>query len=310
MAVLAVAVVVPLLGGRRMTGSGGPVAIPRDPRMGDCLLQRPEGIAPPLTRSGALSSGTSNTPLAVSLPLGPTAVSCRNSAVAAEVVLTVTATGDIETRQRKIAQTGIDCHEAALRYAGLTRSAEGFRPSSVTPAQAAEDPVGWRMSINVRTAWVYPSPFLRSEGRIWAACVVAPPSDSSYRGTLAEAFSTGRLPDQYGTCWDAPAVTPSIETVGCHQPHQSELLSVGVIADRSRVTTADLRESCRRLAVAAVGRPDPTDGGRLVLKTTPARMYASDLDRSVSVSCYLTTAGPRLWGSLMGLHDHPVPFGG
>jgi hypothetical protein len=308
-AVLAVAVVMPLLGGQRTTGTAQPVAVPRDPRMGDCLLQRPEGIGPPRGQPFRAAAG-STSPATVSRPLGATLGSCENSAVAAEVVLTVSAAGDIETRQRKVAETGIDCHAAALRYAGLGRFADGVRPATVTAQQAADDPVGWRMSINIRTAWVFPSPFLRAAGRIWAACVVAPPRDATYRGTLAEAFTTGRLPDEYGTCWNAPVVTPAVESVDCRQPHLSELLSVGVITERTRVTTEGLRESCRRLAIAAVGRQDPTDAGRLVLKTTPARMYASGLDRSVNVSCYLTSAGPRLSGTLMGLRNHPVPFAG
>ncbi len=310
-AVFAVAIVVPLLGGLRVTGIAEPVPVPRDPRMGDCLLHQPESIAASFNRPAAAGRSGTAAPLStVSRPLGPAVVPCQTSPVAAEVVLTVGAGGDPEARQQRVAETGIDCHDAALRYAGLTRSADGFRPGTVSPQQAAEDVVAWRMSINVRTAWVYPSPFLRAAGRIWAACVVAPPSDSSYRGSLADAFGTGRLPDQYGTCWNAPVVTPAVETVDCHEPHLSELLSVGVIADRSTVTTAELRDSCRRLAVAAVGKKDPTDGGRLILKTTPERMYPSDLDRRVSVSCYLTTAGRPLSGSLMGLHEQPVPFGG
>ena len=309
-AVFAVAVVVPLLGGHRTAGTAVPVAIPRDPRLGDCLLQRPDGIAPAFSRPAVDAPGTATTSAAVSLPIGPTIVSCQSSSVAAEVVLTVSAEGDLPTRRRRVAESGIDCHAAAMSYAGLAHSREGFRPAGVTSAQAAADPVAWRMSINVRTAWVFPSPFLQSAGRIWAACVIAPPSDAPYSGSLADAFTTGRLPDRYGTCWNAPVVSPAVEAVDCQQPHLSELLSVGVVGDRSRVSTGDLRESCRRLAVAAVGRPDPTDGGRLVLKTTPTRMYPSDLDRSVSVSCYLTTAGPPLSGTLMGLHDRPVPFGG
>ncbi len=309
-AVFLVATVVPLLGGHRSTGIAQPAPIPRDPRMGDCLRERPQGIEPASAQPGVSGSvGNANTPTAVSSPLGPALVSCQSVSVAAEVVLTVAAAGSLEARQRRVAETGIDCHAAALRYAGLIRSAKGFLPATVSAAQAAEDPVGWRMSINLRTAWVYPSAFLRSAGRIWAACVVAPPSDGPYRGSLAGAFDTGRLPDRYGTCWNAPTVTPAVETVDCRQPHPSELLSVGVIADRSTVSTADLRESCRRLAAAAVGRLDPTAGGRLVLKTTPERLYSSELDRSVSVLCYLTSADRPLSGTLLGLHERPMPFG-
>ncbi len=307
MAVLAVAVVMPLLGGRRITGLAEPVAVPRDPRMGDCLLQMPEGIAPALPRSGS-SVSTAATPAAVSLPLGPRAVSCRSSAVAAEVVLTITAAGDIETRQRKVARTGIDCHEAALRYAGLTRSAEGFRPASMTPGQAADDPVSWRMSINIRTAWVYPSPFLRSQGRIWAACVVAPPSDVPYTGSLADAFTSGRLPDGYGTCWSSTQVSAGTAFTSCHQPHVAELISVGSAGPTA--DSASLRASCERLAALTMGRTDPTAGGALSVKTSPPEFSVADENRSNNVVCYITSSDRQLVGTLMGLHDSPVPFGG
>ncbi len=307
MAVLAVAVVIPLLGGRRMAGTAEPVAIPRDPRMGDCLLQRPESIGPPLNQPFG-SVTRSNSPTEVTRPLGATIVACDSSPVAAEVVLTVTAVGDIETRQRRVAETGIDCRDAALRYAGLTRSADGFRPATVTPQQAADDPVGWRMSINVRTAWVYPSPFLRSAGRIWAACVVAPPFDGSYRGSLAGAFTTGRLPDLYGTCWSSSTVSAGTLFTSCLQRHLGELISAGTAA--ATTGSSDVQASCERLAAATLGREDPTAGGELVVRTSPAELYVADQNRSNNVLCYVTTAGPPLAGTLMGLHDSPVPFAG
>ncbi len=309
--VLCGAMTVPVLGGLRTPGSATAAAPQPAPQLGDCLRERPAALnaAPIGLRSTTPAEPESARAPALG-PLGPTVVSCGSGSVAGEVILTITADGEPADLEGAVDDSGINCRLSALAYAGLRSagsSAEATLPVDM-PDGGAEGPVTWKMTVNVRTTWVYPSTLQRADGQRWAACVAAPPVDRRYAGSLAGALSGGRLPDNFGTCWYAAVVTPAVESVDCGRPHLSELLSAGVIRENTAVTTGELRDSCTRLAVAATGRADPTDGGRLLIQTSPQRMYDSKLDRSVSVLCYLTTADQPLTGSLIGLHDHPVPF--
>lgn len=310
--VLSAAMTVPVLGGLRTSGTAAAAEPHPAPQLGDCLRERPAALnaAPVGLRAPAPAEAESQRAPTLG-PLGPTAVPCAGGTVAGEVILTVSADGDPPDVEGAVAESGINCRLAALAYAGLRSagsSAEATLPLGMPDSGAADGPVTWKMTINMRSTWVYPSALQRAAGHRWAACVAAPPVDRLYTGSLAGALSGGHLPANFSTCWYAATVTPAVESVDCGRPHLSELLSAGIIRENTRVSTDEVRAACTRLAIAATGRVDPTDGGRLIIKTQPERMYDSQLDRSVSVLCYLATADQPLDGTLIGLHDRPVPF--
>ncbi len=309
--VLSAAMTVPVLSGLRTPGAAI-AAEPHDPpRLGDCLRERPAALNVAPIGLRATASVDSESPRAPVLgPLGPTVVSCAGGSVAGEVIRMVSADGNPADLEGAVADSGINCRLSALAYAGLTSagsSAEATLPVGMPIGGAAGSPVTWKMTVNVRTTWVYPSALQRASGHRWAACVAAPPHNVSYSGSLAGALGGGRLPDGFGTCWSDQAVSVAVESVPCGRPHRSELLSTGIVPDNSKVSITDVRHACTRLAMAATGRADPTDGGRVLIKIAPEQLY-QHFERSVSVLCYLATADHSLTGTLIGLHDRPVPF--
>jgi hypothetical protein len=140
------------------------------------------------------------------------------------------------------------------------------------------------------------------------ACLAAPPDGALYTGRLAGAFEGGRLPDEFGTCWNSRGVSAGIKTLDCTTPHLAELVSFGLVPDRSVVTYPQIRASCEQLAAQLLDRTDPTAGGALTVKTSPERVNPTGTD-SLTVLCYITPTDDReLGGTLVALGDRAVPF--
>jgi hypothetical protein len=236
-------------------------------------------------------------------PLAPTFGPCAGQPVNGEVVAIVTAAGDPGERLRQVQANGVNCRNAALQYSGLTQIGSRFVLSDQPPA----DPVTWMLSIKVRGAWLLPAPLLQTAGRTWAACVALPSSGEPYRGRLAGAFLGGRLPDEFGVCWDRRVVSASIAPVGCGQPHLAELLSVGT-ADTASVAVADVRASCLQLAARVMKRADPTAGGGLTVLVSPDVSELAPSAPMQDVLCYVAPADQSLTGTLVGLRDRPIPY--
>lgn len=305
LAVVAATISVPALTGRRTAGTAVTVELPRDPRVGDCVVNLPVELLGAATETPTGTGRRATEQTGSTGPLGPSFGSCTDGPVAGEVVAVASAGSDPGQLQ---APAGIDCRAAALSYAGLVLIDGRF----VLPNPAADDPVAWNLSVNVRSAWVLPSPLMQAQGRTWAACVVAPRDDARYTGRIVSAFNGGVLPDEFGTCWNARSVSAAVERVDCRAPHLAELISAGYVVDRSQITADDLRLSCERLAARVVGRSDPTVGAKLVVKTSPETLSSdtATFNMSVSVLCYLVTPDRPLDASLVGLRDQPLPYAG
>ena len=162
----------------------------------------------------------------------------------------------------------------------------------------------------MRTAWVVPAPLLRNAGQNWVACIAAPLSGAMYRGQLAGAFSGGTLPDEFGFCWQQP--TPgALGSVSCGGRHFAELVSLGTVPDGDGIALADINSSCQQLAAQVIGRSDPTVAGNLAVETSvtshPAGQF-STLPPSLNVVCYIEPLTRPLFGSVVGLRDHPIPY--
>src|SRR6478735_5854380 len=248
--VLTLAVVIPNLGGVHQEGIGTPIQLPEDPRVGDCLLQ-------PLTDFIAISPSGSDPPLA------PTFAPCDGRNVEGQVVAVVRATGSVTARLRQAEDSGGGCYQSSLKYSGLVLH-DG---RTVLADQSLDDPVDWNLTINVRSGWVLPAPLLQTAGQTWVACIAAPLSGATYRGQLADAFSGGKLPDEFGFCWEQD-LPSNFGSVSCSNPHHAELVSLGTIPDGRTVASADIESSCQTLAAKVIGRSDPTAAGRLKVATS------------------------------------------
>lgn len=88
----------------------------------------------------------------------------------------------------------------------------------------------------------------RRAGRSWLACLVTTSSGQTYRGTLAQGFGTGRVPDEYGLCWNGTDLDDEVNLIPCDQPHSNQLLAIGSATDRSLVAQVDLEAACRDIA--------------------------------------------------------------
>lgn len=311
MVVLSAAIVLPLITGRRVAGVGSPAVLPDPPKLGTCLL-----YPLPAEADGFLPDGTSGDlsdyrPADI-VPTNPyqsastAAFGPCNGAVAGEVVDVVQVAGDASARRAAAAQSDVRCRAAVLTYAGLIDVTRTFQDRGGGEA----NPVRWDPTLNGRHFWVQPDGLHRAAGGTWLACLLTPRQPVLYTGSVAGAFSGGSLPDRFGVCWLQPDVSPSMTAVDCGQPHRSELMSLGTVADTTKVTAADITSSCRQLATLFVGRDDPTAGGALTVAVNPDELADRlRMEPAVDVTCFLTTgADRRLVGSLVGLGDRPVPF--
>jgi hypothetical protein len=310
-AVLATGIVLAKSGGLRTVGAATMAELPVDPRVGDCLLESAAGSLPepgsPNTASGPLITPAQSTIRPSNNVLGPRFGACTDArGVGGEVIAMLSATGDERSRRRQAEANGVDCRAASLQYAGLRAADDHFGLAQPDTS----DPVVWRMSINLKSGWVLPSPLLQSSGRNWLACIAAPSDGTLYTGHLAGAYDGGQLPDQFGTCWNSRGVSAASKTLDCRTPHLAELVSFGLVPDRSVVTYPQVRSSCEQLTARVMGRLDPTAGGALTIKTSPERINPTG-KYSLTVLCYVTPSGDReLGGTLVALGDKPVPFVG
>ena len=290
--VLTLAIVVPSFGGHRIEGFGIPIELPGDPRVGDCMLESLNDVI----LIQPTSSGAS---------LTPTFVPCGDGQVGGQVVAVVRGTGDVRDRLRQAAASGVDCYQSSLRYSGLVLDGGRYVLADHSP----NDPVDWNLTINVRTAWVVPSPLLRTAGQNWVACVAAPLSGATFRGQLARAFSGGTLPDEFGFCWEQS--TPSaVGAVPCGSRHFAELVSLGTIPGGTAVALADIESSCQGLAAQVIGRSDPTAAGDLAVGISVSSDSATSttVPQTQRIVCYIEPLTRPLFGTLVGLRDRPIPY--
>ncbi|MET0862849.1 MAG: hypothetical protein ABWZ98_00805 [Nakamurella sp.] len=307
--VLTVAIVVPARNGLRMAGSGSIGELPADPVVGDCLLQPAYEFWAEGAGGGVPAEGVQR---ARKNPLAPIFGPCDGGEVAGEVVAVTSASGTGVARQARAEASGLDCRSTALQYAGLFPLADRF----VVADQLSVDPVSWQLSVSLRGSWMLPSVVMQAAGRSWAACVATPGVPGFYRGSVADAYRGGRLPDMFGTCWDRAEPSAGMRAVNCGTSHAAELISVGDVPDRAATTNAAIKAACQRLSAQVMGRADPTAGGGLQVKVAPdlpdnelQRISPQEDARGLNVVCFMTAGDRSLTGSLVGIGENPIPYG-
>ncbi len=289
LAVVAVAVV-PGVSGRRVAGSAVAKSFPDPPAVGDCALSAPPGPGPNYAEPSELEVG--------SVTWGP----CMGP-IAGEVVAGAEPDGDPATPRDD--PFGL-CYLGTARYAGLVVTGTTVTLAGLPPT----DLLSWEPIVGAMTREVVPDDEERRAGRTWRVCMASPLDGGTYRGTLAQGFASGRVPDEFGVCWNGTDLDGPADLLQCSRPHSAQLLAIGVAPDRSRVSIDDLQSACRDVAKAMMRTDRPVQAGELaVVLDVVTSDGASTPDAPLTAGCFASAAGSRqLGGSVIGLDDRPVPF--
>lgn len=301
-AVVAAATVIPARDGLRISGDPIAIELPSDPKVGDCVFT---GAGNSDVKAGTLDRSTFTTLSANEVESrGPDSVvigKCNGQPSIGEIAEIRYAHVDGDSLRPPTE----DCRGAGLRYAGLVPADGGY----ALPDHSTTDPVQWNFSLDLPNAWMLPSAPLQAAGKEWAACVIAAGSLALYQGRILGAYNGGRLPDEFGTCWDAREISAAIHAVDCGQPHVAELMAIGSVHDRTTTTPARISNSCNRLAARVLGRTDPTAAGGLAVQVSPEFSdTAPRTTESLTIVCFVVPVQQSLTGTLVGLGDRPLPL--
>jgi hypothetical protein len=274
--------------GALVAGDARPAPLPPEPVVGDCVTgEIPE----------ALDFDPETVTVGEELT---TPFSACEGEVSGEVVLVASARGDLDARLRAANDLSDDCARATRLVAGIDVAERASRGSSIR----------WTLSPNARYRWVMPDPRSRAGGQTWLACVATPPFAEPYPGSVASAFSGGRLPDAFGSCWADAVIDAGLTSAPCSGPHRAELIAVGR-PWRGGISTELAEDSCRAMAARVTGRADPTARGDVEIRLYPANLegrYARQTVRPDLV-CYVIGAAERqIVGTVVGVGDRPLPF--
>ncbi len=287
--VVVAAAVVPGLAGRRVAGSAVAETFPDPPAIGDCATSAPSG------QRGSFGEPSNLDASAVTW--GP----C-DGPIIGEVVSVQPS--DQEPMSPQAGSEG-PCFRATAAFAGL----EVAGPSVAVPGAPSTGALSWEPTIGATIQGVAPGDEERRAGRSWRACLVTTSRGQTYRGTLAQGFGTGRVPDEYGLCWNGTDLDDEVNLIPCDQPHSNQLLAIGSATDRSPVAQVDLEAACRDIATMLMRTELPVQSGELVTAIDVTEGGDATPDAPLAVGCLSGAAGQRqLDGSVIGLGDHPVPF--
>jgi len=283
----------PSLTGRRVAGSAEPVIFPDSPQVGECLIS-----------AFPVASGTE--PALPEISADEARFGECGGVVGGEVVAVWARANDAGLGAGR---PGRDpCYPSTAEFAGLVSTGR----STDLPGAQSTGPVRWRPTIGYDPVRVVPGDLERRAGRDWLGCLAVPTGHVRYPGTLRDAFTTGAMPAQFGSCWTGANLDQVPLTVPCDQPHRAELLAMGWIRDRVDAPTEVIDESCFAIAGRIMRTADPTRNGELtVVADRMTSGVVSRPDAPLTIACFVTSAGPQhLSGTLIGLADRPVPLVG
>jgi hypothetical protein len=282
---------VPSIAGRRMAGSAIGIALPDPPQVGDCLLT-------PIARSSVPAGWPRE------IPYVPGDFGTCDGPIAGEIVAVWKSQAEALDASRS--RLGGPCYRQAAAFAGLVRSGR----STTLPGGQADTAVAWKPTIGFVPYRIVPDQVEQNAGRTWTACLAVPTAQTTYRGTLRDAYTTGSMSDAFALCWSGHDLDSPATTLPCDQPHPTELLATGWIMDRSTMPSASLNASCLALAGSIMHTVDATRAGALSIVVDPVtRDGAIRPDAPLSVNCFVTSAGTQqLTGTVIGLGARPIPF--
>lgn len=284
---------IPSLTGRRTAGQAVPLTFADPPQVGQCLTS-------PFPTAARMQSSVPE------ISVDDAQFGDCVGVVGGEVVSVWARADDVGLGAGR---SGRDpCYPSTAEFAGLQSTGR----STDLPGAPASGPVRWRPTIGYDPVRVVPGDVERRAGRDWLVCLAVPTGHASYSGTLRDAFTTGTMPAEFGSCWSGADLDQLPLTVRCDQPHPAELLAMGWIRDRVEAAGSVVDESCSAIAGRIMSTTDPTRGGKLtVVADRLTGGVVSRPDAPLTVACFVTSVdSQQLLGTLIGLADRPVPLVG
>lgn len=295
LAVGIVALVLPGLLGRQVSGSAVAVPVPAPPRVGDCLVAPPDHSPASSAVIAPCAAERFGEVVTVTEEPRPAAATSRregneDAAVSAD-------------RDRQA------CSDAVLRYLGLAVGAdhEGFVQSYWQPLAPLD------MSID------QPSARQLAAGQHWRACDFYvhdhTGKSASYLGSARDGYGVGSPPDALAYCLSTGDLMTG-QSVPCSEPHGAEAFG-GTSTARPGLTAASLASSCAALAARLTRMPDPTAGGVLQVQATAVHSPTGTTQPGLAgpggltgfAACVLSApSGRQLGGSVLALGSRPVPW--
>lgn len=319
-AVLLIAVVVPGLQGRTVSGTPQATAVPERPSVGDC-------VSGPIYPGGNHSQSQPAKPgVTVStyaypvLTIGP----CRGarsgevvSVIANPMKPVVTSTTDGAGTSVQIQDSNMDaCSPAAFSYAGMAMA--GPQPAPIL--------TNWYQMIAVLgVAASSPSVRQQAAGQHWLACIVyVQPSGGTateiaaqerYEQSLRQAMTNGHERNRLGICYTDTELNPSTGSNfgACGTAHRSEVFGGGSV-DSQAVSRSVLENSCRRLVQQVTGIPNVgADGIAAQMQADDGeghRIRTTQIPAHSNVACgvVVTDAKRHLTSSLLAWGRQPLPW--
>jgi hypothetical protein len=277
-AVIIACLLVPAIGGRRVSGTAERAHTPDPPRVGDCL-----GVFP--SQPSAMGFGQAVF-AAETQPCGQV-----NVGEVVAVVPHVYFSPPTLDNGTSVAQS-LACDPFVSEYLGwssLLGARQGAGESSAV--------VQWRSADSIATGLLGPDLAQYLASQRWIACVVYPkygPFQGSIRGSVRD----GHDADAFGSCYLETSDIAAAEGISCTEPHQTEIFGWANLSDQAAV----LNSSCLALVRQVTGMNDPTAGGALEIATA-----ISDNQ----MACSSTVVESRqLVGTLIGIGDQALPWQG
>ncbi|HEY5116846.1 MAG TPA: hypothetical protein VIJ00_15085 [Nakamurella sp.] len=176
---------------------------------------------------------------------------------------------------------------AAAAFAGLDVTG----PSVLVPGAPSTAALSWEPVLAATIQRVGPGAQERRAGRSWLACLVTTSSGHAYRGTLAQGFGPGRIPDEYGLCWNGTDLDEAVNLIPCDDVHSTQLMAIGSGGDRSLVSQADLAAACRDITTALMRTELPVQAGELVTVIDVTDGDDTTPNAPLTVGCFAAATG-------------------
>lgn len=295
--VLAAAVVLPNVPGRRVAGEPLAGVVTGPPSAGDCVTwvadPWPRFDRPAPQTDDVMAYPTATTGTCPSPDTGPIVGEVVSVDPTTQPPARISATDYLS----RLGQCPID----AIAYTG-----------SIAPVVDVGTGVSvvWAAQPQFRYTRIGPNPAQRAQGQRWSACLVGAPDGSPYDGRLQDVLTAGRLPSVFGRCLTSP--DPAIaEDVACDRPHPVEVLGTARLGPRP-VSDPDLQRACVVFAGRSLRTPDPTRGGAMAVTAvaTGGAAPAAGPVADAFVTCLaVARPGTTFIRSLIGVADGPLPVG-
>ncbi|WP_188940898.1 hypothetical protein [Nakamurella endophytica] len=165
----------------------------------------------------------------------------------------------------------------------------------------------WYPAVTGQLHLVGPAALARAAGQVWLACLLTTRSGRPFdpRAAGGTVPFDWAAPAEFGDCYLGGPRVAGVRPPSCVEQHRGQVLARGTF-DPTAATAPDVRRSCQRQAARLLGADDPTRDGRLVI----AAVRDPDVPEEGAVLCTATTADSRtLVGTLIGLGSQPLPYG-